>query len=833
MPPVRPPIIGRTAELAILTDWWEQARNGNGVLVGFVAAEAGGGKTTLLEEFATGLHTQSDGLMVPLVGWGQCIETANSGESYLPIIEALNSLCQGPHGDEVMAVLRRFAPSFPRPGTLTEFAAALTEVSAAYPLVLVLEDVHHADRSTIEMIDYLARRRSSADVLLLGTCRTDLMHRAHQLRAVVQDLAARGLCRRLALRPWSATDVDDYVKAWLAPRTGTSELVSGIAERTDGNPLFVAALCRHLEEGGLLITAGESVRATGRLDTLGVPEEVRLLLQRQVDDLDHVDRTLLAVAAAVGEEFAIEAVSAGLTGQCTVVEVEERCATLARQGSVLSLMEPIEWSDGTVTAQCRFIHRMYREVLYEELGPARRLQAHRAIGARLAAGYGSGIDSIALELAGHHEHGRNYPEAVADLTTAARVAMSRAAYSEAHGYLRHALPLLEQIPSGPERERLELQLRRTSVVAAGAVWGWRERQAIVDCLRLSELAVAHDDVSAQVTALLGLHNIAMVRGDGKAREDAAAEVLSLAQRTRDSTAGLIAHLLQCYIGSRVGDCAAMWEHARRILELAPGRADPELALVLGEEPAVAAHQLGAIGLWQLGYPDQARRHVTTALTQARTLAIPPDIARALWYAAVIHTLCGDAPQVAELATELVDLSVEHELHLWRAGGSVLGGWAAATLGDVEAGLPRLRAGVVGWAQFARLGITFHACVAADAFLGAGHLEEARSAVATGLAAVASDGERQSEPELLRLNGELLAASGEPERAEHELKRALALTRQRSARGFELRTATSLARLWRQQGRLAEAADLVTRIAGCFDEGQDTRDLRAAKAIVAV
>lgn len=862
MTPASRLFIGRTAELAALTDWWEQARSGGGAQLSIVAAEAGGGKTALLEEWVTRLQTRHQG-PAPVIGWGQCVELFDADEPYLPILEALSSMCHGPHRDEVIAVLGRCASSwlvqlpgvldeasraelwqalprsFSRPGMFAELDIALTELSSAYPLLLVLEDLHLADRPTVELVSYLARRRSRVNVLLLGSCRpAEVLTKAHRLRSVIQDLGTRGLCQRLRLEPWSAVDVATFLADWHSPRTVTPELAIEIAERTEGNPLFVVALCRHLEgrhldDEGRLVLDDQVVRAAGRLGALGVPDEVRLMLQRQIDDLDQADRAILAVAAAVGEEFAIESVGAGLTGQLTEVEVEERCAALARQGSLLRSSEPVEWPDGTVTGRCRFTHQMYREALYDLLGPARRVQVHRAIGARLTAGYGGGSEEIASELAGHHERGRDYPQAVAELTTAARVAMSRAAYPEAHDLVRRALSLLEQVPGGPGRERLELQLRRASVVAVASVWGWREPDAIVDCLRLSELAVAHEDVSAQVTALLGLHNIAMVRGDGKAREDAAAEVLSLAQRTRDPTAGLIAHLLQCYIGSRVGDCAAMWEHARRILELAPGRTDPELALVLGEQPAVAAHQLGAIALWQLGHPDQARRHVAAALTDARTLAIPADIARALWYAAVIHTLCGDAPRVAKLAIELEDLSVEHDLHLWRAGGSVLGGWAGATLGDVEAGLARLRTGVAGWARFARLGSTFHACVAADAFLSTGHVEEARSAVAAGLAAVASDGERQSEPELLRLHGELLLVSGEPDSAERELNRALVLTRQRSARGWQLRAATSLARLWRQQGRTAEAAELLAGVLEWFDEGHDTRDLRTAGAIVAL
>lgn len=844
-------MVGRTRELAMLTDWWERARRGGPIRVGFVAAETGAGKTALLEELVTRLQDQTS----TLVGWGQCIEGIDAGEPYLPLLDALTSLCHGPRSKEVLAVLRRCAVSWlvqlpgvldeesraelrravPRSSTdsmLSEFAVAVEELSAAYPLLLVVEDLHNADRPTIELISYLARRRSQARFLLLGSCqRAQIVDTAHRLRSLMQDLAARGLCQRMVLQPWSVADVGTYVATWFAPRAVSPELTAEIAERTEGNPLFVVALCRHLDESGLLAAGDEVVRAAGGLRALGVPDEVRLMLQRQIESLDPTDRRLLEVAAAVGDEFSVEAVSAGLDGELSVVEVEERCAALARKGSLLRAADPIAWPDGTLTGRCRFAHEMYRELLYDTLGPARRVQVHRAIGARLAAAYGADSEQIAPELATHHERGRDYPAAVAELTIAARVAMSRAAYPEAHDYLHHALSLLGQVPDGAERERLELQLRRASVVAVGSVWGWRQPEAVVSCLRLSELAVACDDVPALVTALLGLHNVAMVRGDGKAREDAAAEVLSLAQRTRDQTAGLVAHLLQSYVSSRVGDCEAMWEHAQRILELAPGRADPELALVLGEEPAVAAHQLGAIALWQLGYPDQARRHVLTALADARMLAIPTDIARALWYAAVVHTLRGDARSVAELGVELTTISARHDLDLWRAGGSVLGGWAAVMLGDVAGGLEQLRTGLAGWARFARLGVTFHSCVAAAAYLDAGRVEDARAVVAAGLAAVAADGERQSEPELLRLHGELLLLAGEPERAEQELRRSLTIARQRSARGFQLRTAVSLATLWSERGRAAEATELLAGVLDRFDEGHDTCDLREAAALV--
>lgn len=853
--PLRPPgghrIVGRAAELTTLGSWWEEARREGTVRVGLVAAQAGGGKTALLDEFAT----RCQGVADALVGWGQCVEGVGAGEPYLPLLETLGSLCRGPHADRVVEVLRRCAPSWlvQLPGVLdesaaaglerslprsspqrmlAEFAAAVERLSDLHPLLLVVEDLHDADRPTVELIGYLARRRARAGFLVLGSYRpAEVIVRAHRLRSVIQDLAARGLCRRLTLESMSAADVGAYAAAWFAPRIPAPDLVTDIAERTEGNPLFVVALCRHLDDGGLLVADEEVVRATGRLGALGVPDEVRIMLQRRIDALDEVDRRVLAVAAAVGDEFTVEAVSAGLAGELPVVEVEERCAALAREGSLLRAMDPVEWPDGTVTGRFRLTHQMYRDVLYETLGPARRVQVHRAVGARLAEAYGPHTEQIAAELATHHERGRDDEAAVRQLATAARVAMIRSAYPEAHEHVRHALSLLERIPVGPARARLELRLRRTSVVAVAAVWGWQDPDAVTDCLRLRDLATELDDVPALVTALLGLHNVALVRSDRVARAEWAAEVMRLADRTGEPTARLIAHLLQCYVSSRTGDCGAMWAHAERILELVPGGAQPELAVVLGEDPALAAHQLGAVALWQLGHPDQARDHVSQALSEARALDIPTDIARALWYAAVIHTLRGEARRVADLAAELEAVCVEHDLRLWRAGGRVLGGWATTVLGDPDAGLARLSDGLTDWARFARLGTTFHACVAAAAHLAVGDLDGGLTAVTSGLDAVATDGEHQSEPELLRLHAELLRLAGDTARAEDELCRALELTAERSARGFRLRVATSLAGMWELQGRAAAAAELLGDALGSFAEGHDTRDLRDAAALL--
>jgi predicted ATPase len=399
--------VGRTAALATLDRWREQAAAGQSC-VGFVAGQAGVGKTAVVDAFLGGLR----GDRALLVGRGQCAEQAGLREPNLPILDALAGLCRGPGGDGVREVLHRCAPSWLAqvpgllddreldalrrrmgqtavPRMLGEFAAAAAELTEMRPLVLAIEDLHDGDRASVELISYLARRREAARLLLIGTYRpAEVIARAHPLHHVVRDLVSRGLCGELMLEPLSGTEVGSYLSARLAPQVPSAQLVADVHERTEGNALFVAALCDHLMAGGLLVTEHGTVRTADRLALLGVPSEVRLALERRVDALDEQDRELLVTASAVGAEFTAEAVYAGLSGRRSAAEIEECCDRLAGVGALLRPAGTAEWPDGTLVARYQFTHKMYREVLYHRIGPARRALMHRAAGTRIAARHG-------------------------------------------------------------------------------------------------------------------------------------------------------------------------------------------------------------------------------------------------------------------------------------------------------------------------------------------------------------------------------------------------------------------------------------------------------------
>ncbi len=842
--------VGRGSALATLDGWWRAAQGGRRS-VGFVTAPAGVGKTAVIDAFAAGLPGR------PLIGRGQCVEQFGEGEPYLPMLDALGGLCRGPGGGVVTEVLRRFAPRWlvQLPGLLDdeqlsalqarvagtsaqrmlrEFGDAVAELSRQRPLLLVLEDLHDGDHATAELISYVARRQEPARLLLVGSYRpAEVIARGHPLHRVVQDLGARGLCGQLALELLSAAEVTSYLRARLAPRTPSAGLISDVHKRTEGNALFVVTVTGDLLARGLLAERDGTVEAQGELAALGMPDEVRLMVERQVDRLGELDREMLVAASAAGNEFAAETAAAGYGGGLPAAEVEKRCDRLGQERALLRPAGAAAWPDGTISGKYRFEHEMYRDVLYERLTPARRVQVHRRIAERLAAGYGPRSDEIAAVLAGHFERGQDYPAAVAHLCAAAATALGRSAYPEALRHAGRVLSLLDRLPDRGQRASQELRARRVLVAAAAATWGWREQQTRENCVRLRELATALDDAQALATALFGLHNHAMARSDLAVMRSCAAELDVLARPGAGSDVTLIDHFLHMPHNSLAGLCAPVWEHAQRMLELYRPAEHGQLALLLGDELDVAAHLYASTALWQLGFPDQARQHAAQALRAAREYEIPAGLARTLWFTATTYLMCGDVGRVRDIVAELGAVCAQHDLLLWQAGATVLDGWVLARSGDLAAGLGRLRQGMAAWGRLVPAANGFHSCLAAELCLAAGDTAAGLAEVRSALDAVARTGQARPETELLRLRGELLLREdpGHASAAERSMRRAARIAGRRQARSFQLRAATSLARLWHAQGRTQQARVLLGALLGSFREGHDTTDLIAARNLL--
>src|SRR5215475_10101307 len=468
------PLVGRQGDVEAVEQCVQQAVQGARQVV-LLSGEAGIGKTTVVEMVLARLDPGSG----VRVARGQCAEHYGEGEPYLPLFEALGQLCRGPQPAAVVAVLRRYAPLWlgqllgvlseaeqerlqrqvqgaSAARMLRELAEALDVLTAEVPLLLVLEDLHWSDRSTVEALAYVAQRRGPARLVVLGTYRpVEMALRGHPLRGLVQELCGRGQAVERPLELLAAEAVTAYVTARLGGPVA-APLVAFICERTEGNALFLVNIVEHLVQQGWVVRQEGvwTLRAGRESQVASLPEGVRQLLLRRLEALPPAVRRVLEAASVVGKAFTVAAVAAG--SQAPEEDVEAVCDGLAAQQHLLDDAGLRVWPDGTSGGRYRFQHALYQQALYEQIGTVRRRQLHQRIGARLEAGYGARAGEIAARLAVHFERGGATAQAVRYAQQAADNAARRNAHHEASTALRKGLALLATLSESPARAQQEL-----------------------------------------------------------------------------------------------------------------------------------------------------------------------------------------------------------------------------------------------------------------------------------------------------------------------------------------------------------------------------------------
>ena len=380
---------------------------------------------------------------------------------YLPVLEALGRLCRGPAGPTILGQLRQWAPSWlaqltgvlppadqvrlqrrtlgaTRERMLRELAEALEALTAAHLLVLVLEDLHWSDPSTVEVLTLLARRRETARLVVLGTYRpAELILRAHPLKQAKAELQLHGLCAELILSYLPETAVAVYAAQRFA--TSTAQAIAPVLyQRTAGHPLFMVHLTEYLaQQEELKDSMGQELEARVAAVVDTIPIGVQQLIELQLGRLHADEQRVLEMASVAGPEFAVASVAAGVP--LSTDRIEALCEALVQRVPFVEACGLAIWPDGTVSGQYRFRHSLYQQVLYRRLSEARRVQGHRRIGSRLEVAYGARATEIAAELAVHFERGQDVAQAVRYLHQPSATALGRYAYQEAIDHLRHGL----------------------------------------------------------------------------------------------------------------------------------------------------------------------------------------------------------------------------------------------------------------------------------------------------------------------------------------------------------------------------------------------------------
>jgi serine/threonine protein kinase/tetratricopeptide (TPR) repeat protein len=516
--------VGRELEVRRLQELLRNAVQGSGRTV-FLTGEPGIGKSALAEAFLIEAKHECPEL---LIGRGTCVEQYGAGEAYLPFLDALSGLLSNPSRERVLAVLRRHAPTwclqlptaFASPSAfeqlqretigatkermLREFGDALGALASGGPVVLLLEDLHWADSASIDLLRHLAPRAGGQRLLLIGTFRPEDVERSnHPLKNCKREIEAHNLSDEIALRLLPSEHLATYLDVRFAPNDFPPQLPSLIYRKTEGHPLFSAALIELLQERGDISRSDAGWTLTHPISELGleVPESVRGVIRRKIEALDGEDRRTLQYASIQGEEFT-STIVAGMLG-ADELALEQRFDRLDRVHHLIETRGEEDLPDGALATKYHFAHALYQNILYEDLLLKQRVMLHRQAGEHLARHYGDQTARVAVALATHFERGRDYPRAIEYLIQAAKVASERYAGAAADEDYSRALQLVEKLPLA-ERKGKQIgliQQRGTVRLAMG-----RLADAENDFNVMLDLARAIEDPAYECMALNALAN---------------------------------------------------------------------------------------------------------------------------------------------------------------------------------------------------------------------------------------------------------------------------------------------------------------------------------------
>ncbi len=832
-------IVGRSRPLERLRAAWRLAVSGRHQTA-WIAGEAGVGKTMLIEHFMAEVGETHCAL-------GQCVEQYGAGEPFMPVLEALTALCR--RDASLVELIRAVAPTWlvqlPWLSTPAEREALQRELNGSgqarmlremgelldrytenRPLLLVTEDLHWSDGATVQLVDYMARRRGGARLLWLASFRpTEIIAADHPLAAVRHELRLHGLCEEIVLDTFSEQEVAEYL-AKRVPALATDEkFVSALHDLTDGLPLFLTDVVNDLVGQGQLSVA-EGSSALRRVRSMALPDNLTGIIERYVRQLTPDERALLDAASVCGVQVRLATLARVL--ERDVASLGASCAELAHRERWLTEVPLAQ--DGTLAdAGYAFRHELYRKVLYERIGAHARAALHRKVAATLERERAEGGKVSSAELAFHFEFGRDPSAALRCYAEAAESALVRFSPSETMSLTERALALLPAAEASDARVALEVTVATLFGTAAVQCLGTGAIEAKRAYERAASLLDAAPQHPLRALCLHGLGLVLCLRGELDEANALAQRAEALAAQNRDGAVLLCACLVHGMVEHLRGRPRTAREWLERGTAVAEGFDDTAPATVFTADPCVLVLGLLAIELLHLGLADQGRSRLQQAHARARALRQPGPQVAVLWLDALFHVLMGDPERVAEAAARLLEVIEKYAFPQGRAAELWFRGWAEAQLGDPRAGHRLIREGYDGAAHLGIRGWGSETLgYAVEALARAGDWTAARRELDEAMQCAAATGEGQYRTQLLLLEGRIADALGERQRALESINQAIAEARAREA-VWPLLLALS-ARCERPDATADDVASL-HRVLGQLTEGLDTAPVARARRLL--
>ncbi len=841
-----PELVGRDEETGLLRRAWASTKEeGRGQVV-TISGEAGIGKSVLIDGLKAEVREErlqritfrcspyhASSALYPMIGqlkwlakWRPednnpakltKLETALEHydlplEETMPLIASLLSL-QLPDDRYPPSQL---TPQQQKQQTQDMLIAILLEAAEHQPLLTLWEDLHWADPSTLELLGLLIEQAPTASLLVIATARPEF----------VPPWPARSHITPITLNRLERPHAEALVTRIAGAKSLPAEVVDHIVTKTDGVPLYVEELTKTILVSDILSDAGDHFELTGPLSSLSIPDTLQESLMARLDRLPQV-RELAQLGSVLGREFAYEMIS-GLSS-INDTTLQEGLGQLVEAEMLYQRGRPPR-------ARYVFKHALVKDAAYGSLLRRPRQQYHGQVAELMETKFPEIVEAHPELLAHHFSEAGIVDRAVDYWQLAGQRALERSANAEAIAHLNFAINLIGTLSPNDDLALRELKLQTMLAGPLIATRGYGAAETATVFTRALELSKRVNDPTLMFPVLYQQWVFNLIGSKLTEARELAGQFLEMADAQPDSLPRVLGHRVTAVSQYFLGEFAPARSEFETAISLYDDEQHRESTYRFGQNPKSASMAFLACTLHLLGYPDKAMAMANAAVDHASEIKHANTMAYVLFFSSVKVAHCRrDLAAAVSSNTALLDLANEHGLALWKAYATAQAGWIASKQGHHDEAIETAQKGLddlqeTGTVLDQPLAMAQLTEVLADS----GQHDKALDLLDTALEQVNRTNERLFEAELYRLKGEQLIhinGSSDAADAERLFLQSMEIAQRQHARAWELRTATSLARLWLQQDRVDEARNLLQPVYDWFTEGFDTADLIEAKALL--
>lgn len=709
-------------------------------------------------------------------------------------------------------------PQQRRQKTLESLISQLKALTSRNPVLMIFEDAHWTDPTSLEAFGRVADVIAKLPVLLIVTFRPEFE----------APWIGRPYVSALTLNRLAERDVLAMIDGLMGSAPLPPGIRENIVERTDGIPLFVEEMTRAVLEAE---SEGEARRTAAMVPTTAVPASLHASLMARLDRLGPA-KEVAQVGAAIGREFSHSLLAA--VASKPEAELGPALNRLLEAGLLSRRGVPPD-------ATYLFKHALVQDAAYGTLLREPRRALHARIAKSLENQFAETVESQPELLARHCTEAGQIEKAARLWGKAGQLSLERSALGEAVAQLTRALDQIASLPGSPalRREQIKLQVALITPLLHVKGYAASETRATVERARaLIEQAEAlgepPEDPLLLFSVLYGSWVASFISFRGDVMRELASHFLALAEIRGETVPLMIGHRLIGMSLLGAGNFLQAREHLDRAIALYDPAVHRALAARFGQDVRVVILPWRSWALWSLGYPEAALADAEQALKEAREIGHAATLMFALFHVSFIHMYCGDHPAANKLIEELVVLADEKRASFWKAGGMLRRGWLFALTGKPLDAIQVIKSGIAAWQSTgATVWMPLFLSFLANSYAEIEKFDDSWRCIDEALKAVEETKEMWCEAEINRTAGEIALLLPKPDamKAKAYFDRALIVARKQQAKSWELRSAMSMARLWRDQGKRAEARQLLAPIYGWFTEGFDTLDLKRAKALL--